>query len=110
MPRNDREGTHLPFAHLFLDFPSKINIPVNWAKDEPEAPKKKGGRPLMETSTHINHTFRGVGIFVLNNEALMGRLQVKGLLPNNMSKTVQFGEMLEIPHPCEHLHKVNQIP
>ena len=31
MPRNGREGTHLPFAHLFLDYPSKRNIPVNWA-------------------------------------------------------------------------------
>jgi len=64
----------------------------------------------METSTHINHTFRGVGIFVLNNEALMGRLQVKGLLPNDMSKTAQFGEKLEIPNTKKHLHTLNQIP
>ena len=34
-------------------------------------------RSLMETTAHIPYC--GVGIFVLNNEALMGRLQVKGL-------------------------------
>ena len=107
MPRNDREGLHRPFASSWCWRTN--NFPVNWAKDEPEAPKKKGGRPLMETSTHINHTFRGVGIFEPNNEALMGRLQVKGLLPNNMSKSGEFGEKLETSHACEHLHKVNQI-
>jgi len=35
----------------------------------------------METPTqHSTINFRGVGIFVPNNEALMGRLQVRGLL------------------------------
>ena len=36
MPTNDREGTHLPFCPSFLGIPRGKNIPVNWAKDEPE--------------------------------------------------------------------------
>jgi len=64
MPRNDREGTHLPFCLSQICSPlSDVNFPVNWAKDEPD-----------------------------------------------MSKSGEFGEMLEILHACEHLHKVNQIP
>ncbi len=39
MPRNGREGTHLPFCLSLVALNFKINIPVNWAKDEPDMSK-----------------------------------------------------------------------
>jgi len=36
MPRNDREGIHLPFC-LIRYMLSLPNFPVNWAKDEPDS-------------------------------------------------------------------------
>jgi len=53
MPRNDREGTHLPFC-LSLAVGAD-SIPVNWAKDEPDMSPFDQFGEMLETPHTREH-------------------------------------------------------